>query len=467
MSTLRRQTRDSGWQWILIGVILGLGFAAVICLGSYAAGLISLNIGASTPVAENLAQPTVLVSEVAELPTATATREPQIIIVTATSSGMTVVQPTATPFVPTEAPTEEVAAESPEGGPTQAAIGTPLMTPTEVVEGGIDPILANNRTSMELISGGDYQMGTTQGEVAAAVSVCLNQYNGTCDPSYAEDSFPPHQVFVDSFQMETTEVTIGQYVAFLNAAEMGPNSHLNGCFDQPCAATSAEEPSSNISFDGALYTVPDLVANLPMTHVTWYGAGAYCEAIDRRLPTEAEWERAARGAEQRVYPWGNEWGPEYANTNRRDNTGLPTSSGPEQVGSFPSGASPYGILDMGGNVAEWVQDWYQADFYSQPAASQPNPQGPTVGTTKVIRGGSWDTVPFFARTMHRQDYDPTTQTLFIGFRCVSDDTLAPSGGSPADTSGTGQVLPSPTGVVIPTQDPNITPSPLPSLPPGG
>ncbi|MFC1960652.1 formylglycine-generating enzyme family protein, partial [Chloroflexota bacterium] len=332
---------------------------------------------------------------------------------------------------------------------------------------GVDPLLASIRTSMELVSGGDFQMGTTQAEVAAAVSECINTYNGTCDPSYAEDSFPPHRVIVDSFQMESTEVTAGQYVAFLNSVAMGPASHLSGCANQPCAATASESESSNIIYDGTLYSVPDVVAGNPATHVTWYGAQAYCASIGGRLPTEAEWERAARGSDGRVYPWGAAWSPELVNTNRRDNSGLQTASGPEPVGSFPLGAGPYGHLDLGGNVAEWVSDWYQSNYYGLPEASGLNPQGPVTGTTKVARGGSWDTVPFFARTMHRQDFDPATQSLFLGFRCVSDDAPITPGGGTNDTAGADNILPSPTGVIIPTQDPNITPSPLPSLPPGG
>ncbi len=470
MSNLRRRTRDGGWQWLMIGVLLGIGFSAVICLGSYAAGLLTFNVGPAGPELEPLAGPTALVSEVAELPSATPTHEPQVIIITATSPGLTVVQPTPTPLPPTpdtsasptSAPEEEEVVGTPFVTPTDSAMLTGAVSPAP---GGMDPLLANLRTRMELVSGGDFTMGTTQNEVATAVSECVNVYKGACNPSFAEDSFPPHRVILDSFQMEVTEVTIGQYVAFLNSPAMGPGSHLNGCLGQPCAATRAESESSNLSFDGTVYSVSDVLAKLPMTHVTWYGAQAFCEAIGRRLPTEAEWERAARGADGRIYPWGNTWSPELANTNRRDNTGLPTSSGPEQVGSFPGGAGPYTQLDLAGNVAEWVSDWYQPNYYSQTDASGLNPQGPVTGTTKVARGGSWDTVPFFARAVHRQDFDPLTQTLFLGFRCVSDDV--PALGTGGSTGGAGSVIPSPTGVVLPTQNPNITPSPLPSLPPGG
>ncbi len=465
MSTLRRRTRDSSWQWMLIGIILGVAFSAVACLAAYAAGLITLNAGGGEPVAEELAPPTVLVSEVAELPTPTPTREQQVIVVTATPAGVTVIQPSATPVLPTATPVQEEAATeegTPSEGtaaPTEAAlIGTPLATPTVTAVGGIDPALASISTAMNLVSGGDFMMGTNQAEAAAAVSICVNEHAGNCLIAYAEDSFPPHRVIVDSFQMEITEVTVSQYVAFLNS--LGPGSHLNGCFDQPCAATRAEAETSNIEYDGTTYAVSDLFTNLPMTHVTWYGARAYCEAIGRRLPTEAEWERAARDADGRIYPWGNEWDETRARTSR------PQNDGPVQVGSYPAGASFYGILDLAGNVAEWVQDWYDPGYYARPEASGLNPQGPPAGTTKVVRGGSWDAVPFFARSVHRQEFDPNTQTLFIGFRCVSDDVpVQPGSAAPGEQPG--GVLASPTAVLPPTQDPNITPSPLPSLPPGG
>jgi formylglycine-generating enzyme required for sulfatase activity len=418
------------------------------------------------------------VSEVAELPSATPTSEPRVVIVTATPSGMTVVEPTAT-VAPTEdltatadaaaaaEATEPVEAAGGEGD-TQAVEGTPLATPTTEGDVSAASTTALNAlgTDLGLVSGGDFTMGTNQTEAAAAVSVCINEYGGTCDIALAQDSFPPHRVILDSFMMEVTEVTVAQYVEFLNV--LGPNSHLSGCQGSPCAATAAESEASNIEFDGTTYSVANLFANLPMANVTWYGAQAYCEAIGRRLPTEAEWERAARGTDGRIYPYGNEWDPLLANTNRNERSTERTSNGPVQVRSFPDGASPYGMYDMAGNVAEWVQDWYQADYYSTEAASGLNPQGPLTGTAKVTRGGSWDTVPFFTRTVHRQEFDPLTQALYIGFRCASDE-VAGQNANAADTSGAGgQLAPSATPPAnLPTVDPDITATALPSLPPGG
>ena len=218
------------------------------------------------------------------------------------------------------------------------------------------------------------------------------------------------------FSMEVTEVTYGQYLAFINA--MGPGSHRNGCDNQACMQTRNESETSNISFDGTTYSVLQAINDFPVANVTWYGAKAYCEAIGRRLPTEAEWEHAARGANDYIYPWGNTWDGTLAST-KRPGDGSEPSTVP--VLSFPDGASiPYGVLNMAGNVAEWMSDWYDPRFYGRPEATISDPTGPVSGTEKVVRGGSWDTMPFFARSVHRQSRDPLSPTASIGFRCVED-----------------------------------------------
>ncbi len=265
-----------------------------------------------------------------------------------------------------------------------------------------------------------FQMGTSPAEVAEAVDQCVNDEGGDCQLAFGEDSVPEHEVTVSSFMIERTEVTYRQYLLFLNSL----GDHRNGCDGQMCAATRLESETSNIVFDGITYTVPDIIGSHPMTGVSWYGADAYCRAIGRHLPTEAEWELAARGYDGRIYPWGNEWDPLLAKTSIP-----PEQPGALPVGSFFVGASPFGALDMAGNVAEWVNDWYDPTYYQQVQASGLNPQGPVTGDVsgqKVIRGGSWDAKPFFARSVHRQSAEPLTTGAWLGFRCASDSEFTPT-----------------------------------------
>ncbi|NDJ59780.1 MAG: formylglycine-generating enzyme family protein [Chloroflexi bacterium] len=231
---------------------------------------------------------------------------------------------------------------------------------------------------------------------------------------------PTHQVQLSPYEIEVTEVTYQQFLAFMNI--LGPGSHRNGCGGQPCLQTFTESDTSNITLT-TTYVVPSVISNHPANNVTWHGAQAYCQALGRRLPTEAEWEFAARGTDRRVYPWGNLWEATRANTNRR----LDAQEGTEPVDAYPDGISPFGLFNMAGNVAEWVQDWYSPVYYNQQVSggvAPVDPTGPAVGQEKVVRGGSWDAVPFFARTMHRQVHEPNDPEAWIGFRCAADPQAA-------------------------------------------
>jgi formylglycine-generating enzyme required for sulfatase activity len=174
------------------------------------------------------------------------------------------------------------------------------------------------------------------------------------------DSSPPHRVFLDAYWIDQTEVT---------------NLMYSKCVDEGECVFTVEHARENIHFDEPAY------ANDPVVYVTWYEAADYCRWAGRWLPTEAEWEKAARGTDVREFPWGNALPDRYL-LNYDNIIGDTTP-----VGSYLAGASPYGVLDMAGNVREWVADWYNALYYKK--SPQQNPLGPDTGEMRVLRGGSF------------------------------------------------------------------------------
>ncbi len=221
-----------------------------------------------------------------------------------------------------------------------------------------------------LVPAGEFRMGTAGG---------------------SGDETPQHTVYLDAFQIDRTEVT-------------------NALYAQCVAAGVCTAPSSVNSNKRSSYYGNSQFANYPVINVSWEDARKYCAWSGGRLPTEAEWEKAARGTDGRAYPWGNE-SPDAQRCNFDRNIGDTTP-----VGGYPAGASPYGALDMAGNVWEWTADWYAEEYYATSPAA--NPQGPATGDARVLRGGSWYNDERSVRAANRYGDFPGDWDDFIGFRCV-------------------------------------------------
>jgi formylglycine-generating enzyme required for sulfatase activity len=465
----QRRNSGSAWQWMIIGMVLGFGCAAIIAIGGIAAGVLSLDGSIA-----GLPTSTPMIITATPLP-ATATFTPTPITPTATQNiSLQVSLPTSTPttdpasLLPTAAPTTQIP-------PT---VGGAALPTTTTGGGAVPPAVGGTgatssdrllalASEMVQIEGGTFQMGTDAAEVVRAVNECLAGYGGEagrCQVEMGEDSAPPHSVTLSPFMIEVTEVSYEQYLAFING--LGPGSHRNGCGGFPCMQTRTDSETSNVTFDSANYSVLPGILNHPMTNVTWYGAQAYCEAIGRRLPTEAEWERAARGDTGFIYPWGDAWDATRANSSRPAD--LAAERGKVPVDALPTGASVYGVLNMAGNVAEWVSDWYDARWYSNPSSGGTDPVGPAAGTVKVARGGSWDTVPFFLRSVHRLDRDPLAPTADIGFRCAGDvgsQAPASNAGVPEQPNNLLSVTSTPDPATLGGSEEETTANSQPTLPP--
>jgi len=227
---------------------------------------------------------------------------------------------------------------------------------------------------------------------------------GSDNNIYPEE--PVHAVYLDAYWIDQTEVTNGMYRQCTLAGE--------------CAAPY----SFNMDFkDGGYYGFPQF-NNYPVVFVNWDQANSYCQWAGRRLPTEAEWEKAARGTDERLYPWGNQT-PNQSLANYVYNINAATLPGTTQVGTYhPAGDSPYGAYDMAGNVEEWVSDWFSYTYYSE--SPYKNPTGPASGDDlRSTRGGSWrgDEWSIFSYT--RPYTNPDDSTTNIGFRCaVSAENFA-------------------------------------------
>lgn len=243
-------------------------------------------------------------------------------------------------------------------------------------------ITGKDGAPMVLVPAGEFTMGSNDG---------------------SDDEKPVHQVYLDAYYLDKYEVTVRQYAKFLEATG----------FNGPPMWPTMDQPSHQ---------------KRPIVNVDWSDASNYCEWAGKRLPTEAEWEKAARGTDGRIYPWGNEppntLRANYGQEKWNNHTAL------VPVGQLKDGKSPYGIYDLAGNVWEWVSDWYDPDYY---ANSPPqNPKGPKNGKYRVLRGGSWDLAPEHLRST-RRDFNiplaptyesPAYRNFNSGFRCAKNPVLA-------------------------------------------
>ena len=264
--------------------------------------------------------------------------------------------------------------------PTPRPSSTPIPTPEPHID-------EKTGARMVYIPAGLFRMGNDSGE---------------------PDEAPFHRVRLDAFFIDEYEVTNSQYALCVEAGECAAPDRLG--------ATLYQNYYRDLTFD-----------DYPVIFVNWFHAQTYCAWRDARLPTEAEWERAAGfDANQGIrlnYPWGDEFNGEFLNycdvncpIADRDPTFDDGFGDTAPIGSYPEGMSPASIYDMSGNVMEWVSDWYDSDYYD--ISTDTNPQGPLEGEFKSLRGGSWLSSPDEVRISGRSSFHPTVSRANLGFRCA-------------------------------------------------
>ena len=216
---------------------------------------------------------------------------------------------------------------------------------------------------------------------------------------FDDTELPQHRVWLDTYEMDRDEVSLGEYLAFLQRQKIHPSDELQKLLWHVIT----------------VHFISDrILSRWPALYVTWTEANDLCAAKQARLPTEAEWEKAARGAEGIPYPWGEAIpNPTLAMFGQHHVHEIPILAA---VDSYEDGKSPYGLHHMAGNIAEWVQDWFGFDYYAY--MPERNPSGPPTGRYKSVRGGSWKSRPVMLRTATRGGASPDQRAATIGFRCA-------------------------------------------------
>lgn len=288
-------------------------------------------------------------------------------------------EPAAEEIVATEGPTETQQSTA-TAAPTETTVptetSTPTLVPTPTLGVGSAFIRSGDNAEMVYVPAGSFSMGST-----ASI-----------------DEAPVHTVTLDAYWIDKFEVTNAQYKLCVD--------------DGVCTPPDTGGSETRNAYFGELE-----FGNYPVVFVDWYQADTYCAWTGGRLPTEAEWEKAARGEDERIYPWGNQ-PPTCDLTNYEIAPSTWCVGDTTRVGNYPDGASPFGALDMAGNLWEWVADWYAENYYSN--SPEANPTGPLNGADKVLRGGAWGYYEDGVRSADRGWSAPSEAYRNGGFRCVVD-----------------------------------------------
>lgn len=329
-----------------------------------------------------------------------------------------------------------------------ACVCTPGMD-----EGPGEPVSVRTRPAdgmrMVYVPGGRFSMGIR----SPGIVLTGNLKDASLRLHVFRDQRPRHTVCLDPYWIDRTEVTVAMFRAFVDATGYLTTAERDG-WGKPWRQGPKEEEWPRVAgVDWQHPSGPESFAadDHPVVQVSWEDAASYCAWVTSRLPTEAQWEFAARGGDDRRFPWGNHIDGTRLNScdaqcpverwrSQDLDDGYPFTA---PVGSYPSGASPYGALDMAGNVWEWVADWYEPDHYEH--SSCWNPSGPASGSERVMRGGAWydGECEAWTTTTVRYKNPPWDRYQDVGFRCAaraSDDPPFPPARRHGSTSSSHDVL---------------------------
>jgi sulfatase modifying factor 1 len=308
-------------------------------------------------------------------------------------------EPNIQPETITPSPTQAKPTTTPSLTPTAALTPTAIATNTPAA---MPQSFIREQDGMEmvLIPGDTFLMGSEDDNVLSAI-----------------DEQPQREVTLDEFYIDKYEINVEQFAAFLNRL----GGYRRACENVDCTLPRNLAGYTNYLEeqdlgDGTIqYSPMTGFASYPANHISWYGAQSYCQSVGARLPTEAEWEYAARGTDGRLYPWGNKAPDDTLAVFQSE-----SFDNMKAVDALPEGASPFGIFGMAGSLWEWTADWYDETYYLEAPSS--NPQGPETGFARVVRGGAWpyNNQSDRIRTSNRYSLSPDFISSTVGFRCVRD-----------------------------------------------